>query len=268
MKNNGIIFDIKKYAIHDGPGIRTTVFLKGCPLDCHWCHNPESRDLQPEPGGSSRPRNASSLLFSPDNLIGREVTVDEVMREIEKDIIFYDESGGGVTFSGGEPLIQTEFLFDLLKACKKKGIHTAVDTSGHAKFELFEQIIPYTDLFLYDIKLIDDTAHIKYTGVSNELILKNARRISKNGVNMSIRIPLIPEITDTESNITEIIGFISTLEKINTIDLLPYNAIAESKYHRLGKDFRNGNRQVQSKEKIEHLRELFINHGFETYLGE
>ncbi len=264
MKNNGIVFDIKKYAIHDGPGIRTTVFLKGCPLDCHWCHNPESRELQPEKGGSSRPRNASSLLYNPENLIGREVTVDEVMREIEKDIIFYDESGGGVTFSGGEPMIQTDFLLDLLIACKKRGIHTAVDTSGHAVFELFEKIIPYTDLFLYDIKLIDDSAHKKYTGVSNELILKNARRLSENGGKLSIRIPLIPEITDTESNIGEIIGFISTLKKIVSIDLLPYNAIAEGKYHRLEKTFRGGQLQVQSTEKIEQLRILFKNHGFEA----
>ncbi|MBD3226410.1 MAG: radical SAM protein, partial [Caldithrix sp.] len=177
----GIVFDLKKYAIHDGPGIRTTVFLKGCPLDCWWCHNPESRASQPESQGDFRQRRAVDLLYTEEGLIGKELTVAQVLSEVQKDQVFYEESGGGVTFSGGEPLIQAKFLKALLEAHQKAGLHTAVDTSGYAPYETFAGINANVDLYLYDLKLMDDTLHQKYIGVSNRLILQNLKKLIAAG---------------------------------------------------------------------------------------
>ena len=152
MNEKGIVFDIKKYALHDGPGIRTTVFLKGCLLNCWWCHNPESHKLEPEEMNFSEDNNKNnSYLRRSSKVIGKSMTVNEVLKEVEKDVIFYDESGGGVTFSGGEALVQHEFLLELLKESKKRGIHTTLDTSGYGEQEIFEKISKYVDLFLYDI---------------------------------------------------------------------------------------------------------------------
>lgn len=247
MKGN--IFDIKKFAIHDGPGIRTTIFLTGCPLNCWWCHNPESL------------RKVTS-----ENESNKEVTVDFVMLEVEKDIIFYEESDGGVTFSGGEPLVQFEFLMELLKQSKQKNIHTCIDTSGYAPFEKFEKIINLTDIFLYDVKLIDDELHKKYTGVSNKLILDNLKNLTEVKSNVIVRIPLIPNITDTINNLEQLVEFISTLNNVKKIDLLPYNKIAEAKYSRFNRELRLGKLEIQSDEKLNEVKLSFDSLGIETSL--
>ena len=167
----GLIFDIKRFAVHDGPGIRTSVFLKGCPCSCRWCHNPES--IKPYPQKISKTISLDGKTFKKEEFIGSSMCVFDVMSEIRKDKIFYDESGGGVTFSGGEPLMQSEFLLELLKECKNENIHTTVDTSGFVNEGKLLEIIDYVDLFLYDLKLINNELHKKYTGVSNKMILQN-----------------------------------------------------------------------------------------------
>jgi len=258
MSNTGIIFDLKKYAIHDGPGIRTTVFLKGCPLNCWWCHNPESQKPEPESRGKFNQKSNLKLLQQKDDLIGKKVTVREVMEEIEKDIIFYDESRGGATFSGGEPLVQEEFLLELLKECKRKDIHTAVDTCGFAPFSVFEKINSFVDLYLYDIKIWDDKLHQKFTGVSNNLIHDNLIRLSKLNKNICIRIPLIPGIVDTEDNITALIRFISTLKNIKQVDLLPYNKIGEGKYAKLNRKSLLGAIEFQSSSETDPIVNKFV----------
>jgi pyruvate formate lyase activating enzyme len=257
----GVIFDIKKFAIHDGPGIRTTVFLKGCLLRCWWCHNPESHKELPELLPKSFNNNGSEVTS------GRIVSVDQILNELQRDIIFFDESGGGVTFSGGEPLVQIEFLETLLKGCKDLEIHTAIDTSGYAPYESFDRLYDYTDLFLYDLKLMNDEQHIKYTDVSNELILENLNKLSERGKKIMLRIPLIPDITDTDKNLLEISKFISGLKNINEIALLPYNKIAESKYRRFSKENKLGNLVTQSKEKLDKISQRFYSLSIPVKIG-
>ena len=213
------IFDIQRNSYVDGPGIRTTVFFKGCNLRCAWCHNPESQSPKPQMMfyknkcmgcGKCKEKCPNHLescelcgkctLYCPHDareICGKEYTVDEVMREILKDKAFYDHSGGGVTFSGGECMLQIDFLEDLLKECQKNGIHTAVDTAGYVPFEQFEQILPYTELILYDIKCFDSEKHKQYTGVGNELILENLKRLLATDKSVWIRIPIIPTIAVT-----------------------------------------------------------------------
>lgn len=258
----GIIFDLKKYAIHDGPGIRTTVFLKGCPLDCWWCHNPESRHPKPEKPAGGKMQKRSSLLKSAHGIVGKTVTPDEVLHEVEKDTIFYDESGGGATFSGGEPLVQIEFLQALLEGCKQRGIHTAVDTSGYAPPELFDRVYDSVDLFLYDLKLIDDESHKKYTGVSNHLILDNLKRLAARGAKVLPRIPLIPGITDTGENLSRILFLLRSLDSISRIDLLPYNRIGEGKYEMMGMPKRMPRLQAHPADVLNRIKSVFTSAGF------
>lgn len=258
----GIIFDLKKYAIHDGPGIRTTVFLKGCPLDCWWCHNPESRRARPEKPARGPMRKRSSLLKTAGGVVGKPCTPDEVLREVEKDTIFYDESGGGVTFSGGEPLMQIEFLQALLEGCRRRGIHTAVDTSGYAPPEYFDRLCDSVDLFLYDLKLINADAHKKYTGVSNHLILENLKRLAARGAAVLPRIPLIPGITDTGENLSRTVFLLRSLDSISRVDLLPYNRIGEGKYEMMGIPYRMPRAQPHSRDALERIKNVFISAGF------
>lgn len=250
------IFDIQRNSYVDGPGIRTTVFFKGCNLRCAWCHNPESQSSKPQKMfyknkctgcGKCKEKCPNALetcdlcgkctLYCPHDareICGKEYTVDEVLREVLKDKTFYENTGGGVTFSGGECMLQIDFLTEILKACKESGIHTAVDTAGHVPYESYERILPYTDLFLYDVKCFDSEKHKQYTGVGNELILENLKRLLTIGKSMWVRIPIIPPVNDTVEEmqrIKEFLGYYGTTEKI---ELLPYHAMGEHKYAALG----------------------------------
>ena len=232
---NGLIFDVKRFALHDGPGIRTTVFFKGCPASCWWCHNPESQHECEEK--SVRKTILDGTAYEDPEILGKKFSSTELMTEILKDRIFYEESEGGVTFSGGEPLIQAAFLSELLDLCRQQDLHTAIDTTGYANTEILDSIMGKVDLFLYDIKFIDEKLHEKYTGISNRLILKNLNHLTASGCNVNLRFPVIPGITNTAENIGEIMRYISNLgHRIVGIDLLPYHRIAEHKYHKLQRE--------------------------------
>jgi len=269
--NKGLIFDIRRFTVHDGPGIRTTVFFKGCPLNCWWCHNPESHSCYPEE--SLKTLNLDGKKFSLKEMIGQWMSVDAVMNELRMDRIFYSESSGGVTFSGGEPMMQPEFLLELLKECKANSLHTTIDTSGYADQEIIEKIHPYTDLFLYDLKLMDDTDHIRYTGVSNKPILENLMYLISEGKQVVIRIPVIPGITDTAQNIREIKEFLSNpmKERISAsqlkISLLPYHSIAKNKYTRFHIDYKTKNLKDLTKESLIPLKKEFEAEGFIVKIG-
>lgn len=229
-KNSGIIFNIKHFAIHDGPGIRLTIFLKGCPLKCKWCHNPESYKKEPQ-----------LLKYdSKEEIIGKEITLSEIIKEIEKDRIFFDESDGGVTLSGGEPLFQPNFIENILKYCNENDIHTTLDTSGYAPLENLKKIAEKVDLFLFDLKLFDSDKHKYFTGVDNKIIFENLHFLIENGYKTIIRLPLIPTINDDDKNISQIADFIINLEKIDLhnallkVDLLPYHNFGIEKFKKLG----------------------------------
>ena len=226
------IFDIKRFAVHDGPGIRTTVFLKGCPLRCAWCHNPESQEREPVSVDIMRKVNGSSVPGK--KVYGEYMEVDRLVEILVRDAHFYEESGGGVTFSGGEPLMQPEGLVQLLEACKMHGFHTCVDTSGYASWEQFERFMPLTDLFLYDLKNMDTELHKQYTGVDNGPILSNADKLLDGGARLIFRIPVIPGVNTTTPEVAAMVGFLKErAEKMTEVHLLPYHRIAENKYQRL-----------------------------------
>ncbi len=268
--SESLIFDIKRYAINDGPGIRVVVFFKGCNLHCAWCHNPESISARIEkmyaPAKCIKcgscvdacPENAITL--TPDGIItdpdlckmcgkcaevcptkaiemsGKVMSVSEIMEIIEKERIFFDQSGGGVTFSGGEPLVHTKMLIELLDECGKRGIHRAVDTAGNVSTETILDVAKRTDLFLYDLKMMDSDLHRKWINSGNEKILHNLKAIAEAGAHIIIRIPLIGGVNDTDENIEHTAKFISELagEK-KEVHLLPYHNIAQNKYMKLGK---------------------------------
>lgn len=269
LQTRGVIFDLKKYAIHDGPGIRTTVFFKGCPLKCWWCHNPEGRSPEPEELGGSGMGAGRRYVSDPgrEGVVGYEVSVGEIAREIEKDRIFYDQSGGGFTCSGGEPFLQIEFLSDLLAVSRDKGIGTAIDTSGYVPWESFERVLERVDLFLFDIKLMDDRLHEKYTGVSNRLILDNMEKLSRAGAALLPRVPLIPGVTDTDENLGSIIRFLSGLDGISGISLLPYNKIAEDKFRRFGIVRRLGELSMQTESELGTIGRRFEESGYRVTFG-
>ncbi|MGE0078281.1 MAG: glycyl-radical enzyme activating protein [Bacteroidales bacterium] len=251
----GLVFDIRHFSVHDGPGIRTTVFLKGCPLGCAWCHNPESQLFKPET--CVRNRRIDDKEFPITEIIGKSMSVEVVMGEVIKDISIFDESNGGVTFSGGEPLSQHDFLKAMLIACKAKEIHTAVDTSGYALKSVVESIIPHANLFLYDLKLADDEEHRRYTGVSNKPILDNLDLIINSRKKVIIRIPLIQDITDTDRNLKELRSIIDGYPSIERVDLLPFHNIAKSKYERFGKEYKLSNADAYDNSKAEQIRDYF-----------
>lgn len=296
----GIVFDVKKYAVDDGPGIRTTVFLKGCPLRCWWCHNPEGQNPKPElmykrkrciacgecveicpKGAISQSAQFVSVNRELCNLcgkctrvcpsdalvvVGKEVKVDEMLKEIEKDRIFYDESGGGVTLSGGEPLMQPDFLDALLEGCKKRSIHTALDTCGYASSETVDKIRDKVDLFLYDIKTMDDRVHRRYTGVSNKPIIRNLERLAENGSRILVRLPIIPGINDDEENVTKTADFALSHE-VKQICLLPYHRAGIEKYRSLDKTYRLKYVQSPSDKKLQLIKEKLITLGLDVRIG-
>ena len=251
-----MIFDIQRNSYVDGPGIRTTVFFKGCNLRCKWCHNPESQSFDKQMMfykdkctgcGKCRevcPNHLQSCdfcgkceLYCPSDarkICGKDYTVDEVFEEIIKDKAFYDNSGGGVTFSGGECMLQLDFLREILEKCKSAGIHTAVDTAGNVPWKSFEKILPFTDLFLYDIKAFGAELHRKGTGVSNELILENLKNLSGRA-DIIVRIPVIGGYNDNDEEIRQIADFLKQI-KIIKAKLLPYHAMGEHKYTALGRN--------------------------------
>jgi len=262
----GIIFDIKRFAVHDGPGIRTTVFLKGCPLHCSWCHNPESID--PAPCNVSKELILNGRCFTKEETIGYEISSEKLFAELAKERIFMDESGGGVTFSGGEPLLQHTFLLEMLMFCKQNGMHTTIDTSLFAPFEKIQTVQALTDLFLIDLKLMDNAAHQFYTGVSNERILDNIRRLAASNSAIIIRIPVIPTVTDSNDNIFQTISFLKTLnDKINEVHLLPFHNIAKGKYIRIGKENPFSTSKSLQNEELNEMKQQFVNAGFWTRIG-
>ena len=262
----GLIFDIKKYAVHDGPGIRQTIFFKGCPLDCWWCHNPESRLCSEEVVLEKKPLDG--MIFTEKKTVGKWMTTEEVMKEIEKEIIFFDESEGGVTFSGGEPLMQYDFLMDLLSACREKDIHTAIDTTGFCKEGNFIKLLGKVDLFLYDLKLMDDDLHKKYTGISNQLILKNLKSLSGTGEKVILRFPVVPGITNTRKNLNEMKDFIEPLDLgQKKISLLPYHDFGKEKYEKFNMVNRlNGIKPLEKKD-LNELKSEFEKIGYDVKIG-
>ena len=260
----GTIFRIKKYALHDGPGIRTTVFLKGCPLSCWWCHNPEGQSRRPEPMAA---KSGAGPDGAEAETIGRQVTVAEVVGEIEKDRIFYDTSGGGATFSGGEPLSQPDFLHALLQACREREIHTAVDTSGCAPAETLGALLNLVDLWLFDLKILDDMAHKRYTGVSNRAIIENLRRIAAGGGNVVLRFALVPGITDDGDNLEGLVRLAQSLEALTRVDLLPYHAAAAGKYRRLGKENRLRGLRPPSAQRVAAVQNFLSSRGLQVQVG-
>lgn len=242
------IYKIQRYALHDGPGIRTTLFFQGCPLSCWWCHNPESQAMGP--------------AFIPEKEI-----VAALVREIEKDRIFYDESNGGVTFSGGEPLSRPELLIPLADACREKGIHICLDTSGFAPFELLKAAAARVDQVLYDIKILDDQDHQKFTGKPVGPILDNLKKLSALRVTVKLRFPLIPSITDTDENVAGMIGFLTRETQYREIHILPFHATGAGKYERLNLENNLKNINPPPLARVEEVCQAFETGGFKTIIG-
>lgn len=297
----GCVFNIERFATRDGPGIRTTVFFKGCPLRCLWCANPES--MKPFPQllffetlcqrchkcVAACPTKATTVGAEGQILIdrslckacgecvkvclpkareisGQVMTVEEVLEEVKKDAVFYQNSGGGATASGGEPLHQPEFLHELFRRCRQSAIHTCLDTTGLARPEVLQGILEHTNLVLYDIKHMDPERHKDLTGVDNTLILDNARMIAAQGKPMIIRVPLIPEHNDSEENMKATAEFLSELGQTR-IDLLPYHSLGKAKYERLGIEYELSQLQPHDSDQIKKIKELLESLGLEVGVG-
>jgi len=300
--NQSLIFDIKRYAINDGPGIRLTVFFKGCPLSCKWCHNPESISSRPEKMYAKQkcigaqacinvcPNNA--LTLTPDGIItnwdlcnvcgkcaeacptkaieisGESIGMNQLMRTIENEALFFDQSGGGVTFSGGEPLMHHQTLLQLLTECGKKHIHRVVDTSLFSRAEIVTEVAKHTELFLVDLKHMDDTRHQHYTGVSNQLILDNIKLLCELEADFIIRIPLIEGVNADEENIKASARFLSQLKwPSKLVNLLPYHDIGKNKHLKLGSTYNGVGMCEPRPETIERTIRIFAEYGLEALVG-
>lgn len=286
----GNVFNIQRYSIDDGPGIRTTVFFKGCPLSCVWCSNPESQNLEPElmhrdslckrcyrcvaacpegaitvgADGIEIDRDACTVCgdcvevcpHDAMRITGREMTVDEVFAVLERDADFYEDSGGGVTLSGGEVLMQPEFAVALLRRCREAGFHTCVDTSGQGSLEALRRIIPYTDLFYFDIKHIDPKIHRAQAGRSNEAILRNFQEVAASGVPLVVRVPVVPGFNDTSDAISDIADMVADHAPRATVHLLPYHRYGQQKYDMLGLDYELAAAETPSQEFMQAARKI------------
>ena len=254
LLTKGRIFDIQRYSIHDGTGIRTIVFLKGCVLKCRWCCNPESQSYEIE----------TMTVDGKPRIIGHDVSVEEVLDIVEKDRAYYRRSGGGLTLSGGESLCQPQFAYALLASAKSVGIHTAMESMGCASWEVIESILPYLDTYLMDIKHTNSAKHREYTGRSNELMLENARKIAASKMTeLIIRVPVIPTFNDTPEEIASIAGFADKLPGVEKIHLLPYHRLGQDKYQALGRPYLMDNilppetdRMLMLKKVVEHTSRL------------
>lgn len=296
-----LVFNIQKYSIHDGEGIRTTVFFKGCPMTCKWCHNPESQSYRPsilqniekctsckkcmelcpesaityEAGKIKTAEDkctlcekcADACLNNAREIVGKKYTLDEIMKEIGKDKLFYEQSGGGITLSGGEIMTQDmDYIMSILKKCHRLGYRVNIDTCGHAKFENFEKLLPYVDTFLYDIKHMDSDIHRKLTGVDNEFVLGNLRKLSEKGAKINIRMPLVEGINSSDEHIDKVIDFLKDL-KILKVNLLPYHNTGKSKYERLDMVYEGDDYSAPSSERMEAIKAKFEANNFCTQIG-
>jgi pyruvate formate lyase activating enzyme len=295
----GLVFNVMRFALNDGAGIRTTVFLKGCPLNCQWCHNPESQSFSPDllyslescvscqdccaactsgalhwEDGPVRDRSRCTLCgdcieacaADARRLIGKRISVAELMDVVTRDQVFYQESGGGVTFSGGEPLAQPEFLEAALLTCRDRGIQTAVDTSGYANPATLSRIAKLTHEFLFDLKMMDDAKHRSFVGVSNEIILRNLALLSKEHPNVRVRIPVIPGINDDEENLDQSCCFLQDLG-LRHLDLLPYHEIGVEKYKRLKTSYKMDGIKPPTADRMQKLAARCSARGFEVHIG-
>ena len=308
----GIVFNIQRFTIHDGPGLRTELFLKGCPLRCRWCSNPESQRLRPEVGvyrskcigrkvcsacsevcpegeelfrftvgklaGIDRNRCSDCLRCldeCPPDVLKRwreRMTVEQCMEIIRRDLGYYEKSGGGVTVSGGDPLVQADFVQALFKACQQEGIHTCCESTLHMKWSEIEKILPYTDLFISDLKHMDSTIHKEYTGAGNELVLENLERLTAAGHDLILRIPVIPGINDNEDNIEASADFILNRlhGRVRTLQLLSFMRLGEEKYRSLGRDYPMEKlhfRRQRFQKHVEALAEYFRSRGIHCLVG-
>jgi pyruvate formate lyase activating enzyme len=263
----GLIFSVKRYSIHDGPGIRVTFFMKGCPLGCLWCHNPEG--ISPLPEKVVRTNRVGGKAFSIEEEVGKNYDVKDIIDILDKERVFINQSGGGVTFSGGEPMLQADFLPEALKACKANGYHTAIDTAGYSSSENYRAIIPFTDLFLFDLKLLDDARHQKMTGVSNKMILENYRLLTENAKEIMLRIPVIPGFNDDMMNMEQIKKFISDSKTaaLTRINLLPFHKIGSSKYKRFNRTYKMEGVEPPTKDEMRLLKEMFSETGVKVKIG-
>ena len=300
---SGVVFNLQHYSIHDGPGIRTTVFLKGCPLRCLWCQNPESQAMHPEimlnldkctgcrtcveacPEGAISMQGDKSVTdrerctgcgacadvcpYEARTLMGKDMTAGEVFEDVNKDAIFYTNSGGGVTISGGDPVFQPDFSAAILALCQEAGIHTAIETSGFCKWDKFKKILDHADLVLYDIKHMDSQAHKECTGVPNELILDNARRIYHDmKLPMALRVPVIPGYNDAVDNLEKLANFVSDeLGPEVRVHLLAYHRLGIGKNEQLEKDAPLADLQPPDEPYMEELKNIFIRKNLDAVLG-
>ena len=289
-ETEGLIFDIQRFCVHDGPGIRTTVFMKGCPLRCLWCDNPESQIMTPEvlyfedkctdcglcvercPARAIKAANGKIKL---DRLVcnacgdcvdvcvpaalkitGKYMSVNEVVEAVERDYPFYRRSGGGVTLSGGEPLMQPEFARNILKECQALGIHTAIETTGCQKWALFSRVLQFVNLVIYDIKCLDSGEHKAFTGVPNKLILENARRLNRMNIPVLMRIPVIPGYNDSHDNIKATLGFAKGLDRLVGVEPLAYHPMGTVKYERLGREYQLKDLESPSEESMQEINSM------------